>query len=74
MALPWPVMQVRQTTKELNNYIIVPTQDSSLAHFRLFATYIFMVTSAATILFPEMTDYIGPIGGGRKGEIARTSM
>jgi len=69
MALPWPVFQVRSTKVELKNYDIVPEEGWEFAHFRLFATYIFMATSSATILFPEMTDYMGPTGGGRRLEI-----
>jgi hypothetical protein len=69
MALPWPVFQLGSTKVELKNYVIIPDKEWELAHFRLFATYIFMATSAATILFPEMTDYMGPTGGGRRLEV-----
>ena len=67
--MPWPVFQVGSTNVELKNYVIVPEEGWEFAHFRLFAIYIFMATSTATILFPEMTDYMGPTGGGRRLEV-----
>lgn len=39
------------------NRLIEPTQDG-LSHFHLFCAYMFMLTSQATILFPEFTQYM----------------
>ena len=69
MALPRPVFQLGSAKVELKNYGIIPDKEWEIAHFRLFATYIFMATSAATILFPEMTGYMGSTGGGRRLEV-----
>ena len=35
-------------------------------HFKLFATYMFMLTSNKTLLYPEFSDYMGTIEGGYK--------
>jgi len=40
--------------------------DNPYTHFKLFCSYIFMITSSATILYPEITDYMGKIAGGTK--------
>lgn len=33
-----------------------------IAHFKLFVTYMFLGTTSATILYPDMANYIGPLG------------
>jgi hypothetical protein len=33
-------------------------------HFKLFCSYLFMMTSSCTVLFPDITDYMGSITGG----------
>ncbi|MFM5618379.1 DUF6602 domain-containing protein [Aeromonas veronii] len=33
-------------------------------HFRLFASYMFMITASKTLFYPEITDYMGSVFGG----------
>jgi hypothetical protein len=40
--------------------------DSRYPYFKLFASYMFLATSSASILYPEITDYMGSILGGFK--------
>jgi len=39
---------------------------NAYVHFNLFASYIFMLTSSKTLLYPEFSDYMGTIEGGFK--------
>ncbi|OUL26805.1 hypothetical protein BV378_12355 [Nostoc sp. RF31YmG] len=41
-------------------------EENVYIHFKLFCSYIFLMTSSATILYPEITDYMGSITGGTK--------
>ncbi len=49
--------------KELKNRFAKP-ETNKLVHYKLFASYMFLGTSSTTILYPEMTDYMGSITGG----------
>lgn len=49
----------------LKNRLTIP-QDNLYVHFKLFCSYLFLMTSSATILYPEMTDYMGIITRGAK--------
>lgn len=48
---------------KLKNRYVKPTYNS-YAHFKLFCSYIFLLTSSCTILYPDITDYMGSIIGG----------
>ena len=55
----------RFTYPHINDYI----------HFKLFGTYMFMLTVSKTLLYPEFSDYIGDFAGGfdrNQGLINRT--
>lgn len=43
---------------------------NAYVHFKLFASYIFMLTSNKTLLYPEFSDYMGTIEGGYKRDQA----
>ena len=49
----------------LKNRLTIP-QDNLYVHFKLFCLYLFLMASSATILYPEVTDYMGEITGGMK--------
>lgn len=44
--------------------------ENQYVHFKLFASYIFMLTTSKTLLYPEFSDYIGAISGGFKRDQA----
>lgn len=63
--LPYPRLKDvdlkhRFTWPETNAYV----------HFKLFASYMFMLTSSKTLLYPEFSDYMGTIEGGYKRDQA----
>ena len=39
---------------------------NAYVHFKLFASYLFMLTASKTLLYPEFSDYMGTIEGGFK--------
>lgn len=47
----------------LKNRLVAPAEDQDI-HFRFFASYLFMATTASTVLFPDMVDYMSPTSGG----------
>lgn len=53
---------VRGNTK-LKNRFVAPGENPYV-HLKYFASYLFMGTSSATILYPEISDYMGAIDGG----------
>jgi hypothetical protein len=67
-ALPWPVFPAG-SSRALQNRAITPAEGSESAHLKYFAAMIFLLTSSATILYPEMVEYTGPIGGGQAFEV-----
>lgn len=48
---------------QLKNRFVTPG-NSQISHFKLFASYLFLGASSATILYPEISDYMGSIEGG----------
>ncbi len=57
-TLMYPVIK-----ENLKNRFITPS-DNTYAHFKLFSSYLHLGASSATILYPEITDYMGSIEGG----------
>lgn len=58
-TLPYPRhnqlnLKDRFTYSDVNKYI----------HFKVFATYMFMITSSKTLFYPDPTDYLGALVGG----------
>ena len=49
----------------LKNRFTYPTENPYV-HFKFFASYLFMGTSSSTILYPEITNYMGNVNGGEK--------
>jgi len=49
----------------LKNRFVQPGTNN-YSHFKIFSSYIFLGTSSGTILYPEITDYMGNITGGQK--------
>lgn len=49
----------------LKNRFICPNENPD-AHFKYFASYLFMGTSSTTILYPEISDYMGSTSGAIK--------
>lgn len=49
----------------LKNRFVCPNENPD-AHFKFFASYLFMGTSNATILYPEISDYMGSTSGAIK--------
>lgn len=47
----------------LKNRFIQPGQNQ-YCHFKYFASYLFLGTSSGTLLYPEITDYMGSVSGG----------
>ncbi|TDX48378.1 DUF6602 domain-containing protein [Orenia marismortui] len=47
----------------LKNRFIQPNQNI-YCHFKYFASYLFLATSSGTLLYPEITDYMGSTAGG----------
>jgi hypothetical protein len=65
MNLPYPRhgqidLKHRFTWPETNAYV----------HFKLFSSYMFMLTSSKTLLYPDFSDYVGTIEGGYKRDQA----
>ncbi|MDO9325470.1 MAG: hypothetical protein Q7T80_10995 [Methanoregula sp.] len=48
--------------KQLKNRIII--SDAKIQYFKMFASYFFIGTSGTTILYPDISDYMGDISGG----------
>ncbi len=48
--------------KQLRNRMV--TSDDKMGYFKMFASYFFLGTSSTTILYPEISDYMGSIVGG----------
>lgn len=61
MNLPYP----RLGNVDLKHRFTWPGTNAHV-HFKLFASYMFMLTSNKTLLYPEFSDYIGTIEGGYK--------
>jgi len=40
--------------------------ENKYTHFKLFTSYMFMMTSSKTLMYPEISDYMGSIVGGMK--------
>jgi len=57
------LMYPRFRGDDLKNRFVTPGSNS-FSHYKLFASYIFLHTSSATILYPELSDYMGTITGG----------
>jgi len=51
--------------KHLKNRFTWPDANP-LVHFKFFCSYMFMMTSSKTLLYPEVTDYMGNTSGGFK--------
>jgi len=50
-------------SKPLKNRFVQP--DANIyTHFKLYSSYLFLGTSSGTILYPEVTDYMGDVTGG----------
>ncbi|RII28262.1 MAG: hypothetical protein CXR30_13745 [Geobacter sp.] len=47
----------------LKNRFVYP-DTNPYVHFKLFCSYMYMVTSNATVLYPEISDYMGDVSGG----------
>lgn len=60
-ALPYS----RLNKKNLKYRFTKPSTNNHI-HFKLFASYMFMTTTSKTLLYPEITDYMGSIQGGIK--------
>ena len=58
-------MMYPKVGNDLKNRFTYP-RENSYVHFKFFASYLFMGTSSSTILYPEITDYMGSINGGEK--------
>ena len=58
-TLMYPVFR----NEELKARLSIP-DTNPYTHFKLFSAYMFLGTSSATILYPEITDYMGSIVGG----------
>lgn len=54
---------VTPTEGALKNRFVKPSMNVYV-HFKLFSDYLFLACSSATILYPEITDYMGSIEGG----------
>jgi hypothetical protein len=65
MNLPYP----RLHSKDLKHRFTWPGINSYV-HFKLFASYMFMLTANKTLLYPEVSDYMGTIEGGYKRDQA----
>ena len=62
--LPYPSVGA-----DLKHRFMVPGYND-FAHFRVFGTYMFMLTSSKTLLYPEFSDYMGTIEGSFKRDQA----
>src|SRR5436190_1821650 len=51
--------------KALHNRRTYPTTNPYV-HLKLFCSYLFLMTSSTTILYPDITDYMGSMEGGLK--------
>ena len=60
---PWPVVPINYVDTEQPDYFSMSTEADPYAHFKGFAIYAFMLTKSATVLYPDLADYIGTIGG-----------
>lgn len=58
-TMMYPVMG----TTKLKNRFVTPGENPYV-HLKQFASYLFMGTTNATILYPEVSDYMGTIAGG----------
>lgn len=58
-TMMYPVMG----NTKLKNRFVAPGENPYV-HLKYFASYLFMGTSSATILYPEISDYMGSITGG----------
>ena len=47
---------------EFKNIFTIP-HENQYTHFKYFATYMFMLTTSKTLLYPEITDYMGTVTG-----------
>lgn len=61
MNLPYP----RLNNLDLKHRFVWPGSNVYV-HFRLFASYMFMLTSNKTLLYPEVSDYMGTIENGHQ--------
>jgi len=59
MTLPYPMLD----GVDLKHRFTYPGS-SNYVHFEIFGTYMFMVTSSKTLLYPEFSNYIGGLDGG----------
>jgi hypothetical protein len=59
-SLPYPLLHPGVT---LNPRFTAPAEGSNV-HLRFLAAYYMMVLSSASVLYPEMTNYMRPVGGG----------
>ena len=48
---------------KLKNRFVEPGENQYV-HLKQFASYLFMGTTSATILYPKLSDYMGTIAGG----------
>lgn len=57
-------------SRQLKNRLRASDENSPFAAFKLFTSYIFMGTSSATILYPDLTNYMGlSVGGLEQNEL-----
>jgi hypothetical protein len=62
---PYPEVYPNRTVMELNHSMLKPTNDDELIHFKGFATYMFLSMEWPTILYPDITFYLGSRPGER---------
>ncbi len=58
-----PYCRLRKT--DLKNRFTYPGENEYV-HFKLFASYMFMLTASKTLFYPDISDYMGSITGGTK--------
>lgn len=58
-SLPYP----RLSNTNLKHRFVSPG-DNKYVHFKLFGSYVFMLTANKSLLYPEFSDYLGVLGGG----------
>ena len=58
--LPYP----RLANMDLKNRFMRPTPANKYVHFKLFGSYMFMLTANKTPLYPEVSNYLGDLSGG----------
>lgn len=60
---PYPVVYPHGKPVELDSFLAVPTADDELVHFKAFATMMSLGMTSPTILYPDITYYLGKSPG-----------